>query len=235
MNLYLREEKGMITEEKVWLKYYSEEAKNAKLPCCKAYDYMIERNRNRLDKPALHYYGRDISFREFIKQVDACANSFAALGVKEGDIVSFLTVAIPETIVAVYALNKIGAAANTVDPRMDVGSINRMIKGAKSRVLVVLDVAFFKLSPSLEELQPERVVVQSATGSLPLVKKLVKKIVTKTNVPYGERRHTARALLLVGMDIGGMVAHFDAHHGFGVVQVHAQAAHRQKGCHPRTG
>ena len=177
----------MITEEKVWLKYYSEEAKNAKLPCCKAYDYMIERNRNRLDKPALHYYGRDISFREFIKQVDACANSFAALGVKEGDIVSFLTVAIPETIVAVYALNKIGAAANTVDPRMDVGSINRMIKGAKSRVLVVLDVAFFKLSPSLEELQPERVVVQSATGSLPLVKKLVKKIVTKTNVPYGER------------------------------------------------
>ena len=87
----------MITEEKVWLKYYSEEAKNAEVPRCKAYDYVIEQNKDRLDKPALHYYGRDISFRELFRRIDQCADAFASLGVKQGEVVSLLSASIPES------------------------------------------------------------------------------------------------------------------------------------------
>ena len=65
-----------ITEEKVWMKYYSEEAKNAKLPKCKAFDYVLELNKYRVNEPALHYYGADISFKELRRKVDACARSF---------------------------------------------------------------------------------------------------------------------------------------------------------------
>ena len=117
-----------ITEEKVWMKYYSEEAKNLELPRRKAFDYVMEINGDRLDQPALHYYGRNISFLELNKRVNKAAKAFVALGVKEGDIVSFLSVAVPETIASVYALNKIGAAANTIDPRLDIKSIEKMIK-----------------------------------------------------------------------------------------------------------
>lgn len=177
----------MITEEKVWMKYYSEEARNAELPHCKAYEYIIECNKDRLDKPALHYYGMDITFWELMQRVEACANAFAALGVKEGDIVSFVSASIPETITAVYALNKIGAAANTIDPRMDVASIKRMILGAGSKILVVLDIAFPKILPSMKELNQEMIVVQSVAASLPAMKKFVKTVTTKTEVPYGER------------------------------------------------
>ena len=45
-----------ITEETVWMKYYSEEAQNTKLPKCKAFDYVLELNKFRLNEPALHYY-----------------------------------------------------------------------------------------------------------------------------------------------------------------------------------
>ena len=176
----------MITEEKVWMKYYSEEARNAKLPQCKAYDFIVEQNKDRMNEPALHYYGADITFGELMKRVDACANAFAALGVKEGDIVSFLSASIPETIVAVYALNKIGAAANTVDPRLDVSSIKRMIQGSGSKILVILDIAFPKILPSMKALKLDMMIVQSAAASLPAVKKLVKTISTKTDIPYGE-------------------------------------------------
>ena len=176
----------MITEEKVWMKYYSEEARNAKLPQCKAYDFIVEQNRERMNKPALHYYGADITFGELMKRVDACANAFAALGVKEGDIVSFLSASIPETIAAVYALNKIGAAANTVDPRLDVSSIKRMIQGSGSKILVILDIAFPKFLPSMKALKLDMVIVQSAAASLPAVKKLVKTVTTKNDIPYGE-------------------------------------------------
>lgn len=176
-----------ITEEKVWMKYYSEEAAKAELPRCKAYDYIIERNKDRLNAPALHYYGKDITFRDLMRRVDACANAFAALGVQEGDIVSFLSVAIPETITAVYALNKIGAAANTIDPRMDVASIQRMIQGSGSRILVVIDIAFPKVQAIMSAINQDMIIVQSAASSLPLVKRVAKLLTTKTDVPYGEK------------------------------------------------
>ena len=159
-----------ISEEKVWMKYYSEESKNAPLPRCKAYDYILERNKDRLDAPALHYYGRDISFRELMSRVDDAANAFTALGVKEGDIVSFLSVAIPETIASVYALNRIGAAANTIDPRMDIESICRMIQGSGSRILVVIDMAFPKVKAIQSRINQDFIIVQSPATSLPLFK-----------------------------------------------------------------
>ncbi len=178
---------GKITEEKVWMKYYSADAKNAQMPHCKAYDYIIERNKDRLDAPALHYYGADISFRELMRRVDDAADAFTALGVKEGDVISFLSASVPETIAAVYALNKIGAAANTIDPRMDVASIKRMIQSSGSRILVTLDIAFPKVRPIMEEIGQEMIIVQSPANSLPFVKKVIKTFITKTDVPYGEK------------------------------------------------
>ena len=40
-------------KEKVWMKFYSEEARNTKLPKCTAYQYVRENNKDRLDATAL--------------------------------------------------------------------------------------------------------------------------------------------------------------------------------------
>ncbi len=190
-----------ITEEKVWMKYYSEEARKSRLPRCKAYDYIIERNRDRLDQPALHYYGTDISFHELMARVDRCAGGFTALGVKPGEIVSFLTVATPETIASVYGLNKIGAAANTIDPRMDVASIRRMVQESGSRILVVLDIAFPKVVPIMDDIHQEWIIVQSAATSLPFLKKTVKLLTTKTEVSYSDHVIKWSSFLKMGRNV----------------------------------
>ena len=137
--------KDFINRDKVWMKYYSEEAKNAKLPDCTAYDYVKRLNKDRYDAPALHYYGNDITFGELVDRIEATAQAFCAAGVRPGDIVSFVSVQIPETIASIYALNKIGATANMIDPRMDVTSISRMITNSGSKVLVTLDIAWPKI------------------------------------------------------------------------------------------
>ena len=176
-----------VSQEKVWMKYYSEESRNAPLPRCKAYDYIIERNKDRLDAPALHYYGKDISFHELMRRVDDAANAFAAMGVKEGDIVSFLSVQIPETIAAVYALNRLGAAANTIDPRMDLDSICQRIQGGGSRILVTIDMAFPKVKAIQERIKQDLIVVQSPAESLPLLKKIALTLASKTEITYTDK------------------------------------------------
>ncbi len=173
-------------ENKVWMKYYSEDAKKVEMPKCTAYDFMMQQNKDRMSTSALHYYGKDITFVELAKRVDETAKAFAAIGVKAGDIVSFLSVQIPETIAAVYALNKLGAAANTIDPRMDVASIERMVKNSGSKILVTIDIAFPKVAKIIDSIKQDLIITQSAATSLPLFKKIAMEIAVKTDVPYSD-------------------------------------------------
>lgn len=172
------------SELKPWLKYYSEESLASTLPKCSAYQYIKQINERYPKQVALSYYGKDIKYKEFFEQVDKCADAFYAIGIRENQTVSILSVSVPETVFAIYALNKIGAIANTIDPRMDVNSIKRMIKESYSKVLVTLDIAFDKVKRIKTEIEQKHIIVQSAFSSLPLVKRVLKKMSGKTSVTY---------------------------------------------------
>lgn len=172
------------SEKKPWRKYYSKEALLSEIPKCTAYQHLKNVNAEYAEQTALHYYGKNISFKEFFESVDKCANAFLGIGVKEGEIVSLLSVSVPETVVAIYALNKLGATANTIDPRMDVDSIKRMVQESKSRILISLDLAFAKVRRIKEEISQEYIIVQSAFRSLPKIKGIYKKLTERIPVNY---------------------------------------------------
>ena len=176
-----------ISEEKVWLKYFGEKVKEKKVPKTTAYRYIKDSNSHRVNNVAIHYYGTDITHAELQRNIDAAAASFAALGVKQGDIVSFLSVAIPETIYSIYALNKLGATANTIDPRMDVDSIKRAVKESGSKLLLTIDIAFPKVDAILNDINQDYIIVMSAARSLPFLKKVLMKCATGTKIPYSEK------------------------------------------------
>ena len=175
-----------ISQEKVWKKYYPAEAQELTIPPHTLYSYLKELNKDHLDGVAINYYGAKIHYGELITNIDETANAFAAMGVKPGEQVSFLSVAVPECIAAIYAVNKLGATANMIDPRLDKESIAEMIRVSGSRILVAIDVAFPKVRPIMETINQEFILVQSATRSLPFVKKVLKTIITKTDVPYSD-------------------------------------------------
>ena len=174
------------SQEKPWLKYFSEEARQVEFPKHTLYSYLKEANKDRMDIPALHYYGRNITFRKLIQDVDECANAFAAAGVKAGDVVSFLSVSVPETIVAIYAANKIGATVNAMDPRMDIDSLTRMTTESESRILIVLDIAFPKILRIKDAIAQDKIIVQKTARSLPPIKRVLKNMTTKTQVIFSE-------------------------------------------------
>lgn len=171
---------------KPWLKYYSDEALSEDVPKYTAYQYIKKSNEKYPDQVALHYYGTDITYKEFFEKIDECANAFCALGVKAGDIVSVLSVAVPETVVTIYALNKLGATANTIDPRMDVDSIKKMVNDSDSRLLVTLDLAFVKVLRIQEEINQDYIIVQPVYRSLPFLKRAYKNMTGKIPVTYSD-------------------------------------------------
>ena len=186
---------------KPWLKYYDATSVAAPIPHRTAYAYLREANASRQEGVALQYYGTKITYGDLFRRIDEAANAFAALGVKQGDIVSFVSVAVPECVMAIYALNKLGATANTIDPRMDKESIRRMIQESGSRILVVIDVAFPKILPIMEDIAQEHIIVQSVPRSLPPIKRIIYKLKVKTDISYqGQALMDWDAFLACGKD-----------------------------------
>ena len=52
---------GFPSIDKPWLKYYTEETINTKLPECTIYDYLWENNKDHTDDIAIIYLGKKIT------------------------------------------------------------------------------------------------------------------------------------------------------------------------------
>lgn len=65
---------------------------------------------------ALAYFNRHITWKRFIEVIDEAAAAMIGRGVKPGDRVTIFTPNIPQSVIALYAINRIGAIANMVHP-----------------------------------------------------------------------------------------------------------------------
>lgn len=120
---------GYPSIDKPWLKYYSEEAIIAKLPTCTIYDYLYENNRDYQSRTALNYFGQKISYGVLFENIEKTARALRKNGVGRGSIVTILMLTLPETVYLFYALGKIGAIGNMVDPRTSADGIRDYIQG----------------------------------------------------------------------------------------------------------
>lgn len=95
--------------EKPWMKFYPPEIAKIRLPECTLKEYLMQ-NCPGLDVPAMHYYGKDITWREVFKQSNDLAASLCAVGFKEGDQIPVFLQSVPEFIYLLLAAEKIGAS-----------------------------------------------------------------------------------------------------------------------------
>ena len=119
--------KAKASTAKPWLKFYTEEALNAKLPEETLYEHVLKNNEYHRGNIAINYFGNKISYGEFLDTADVCAASFAELGIKTGDMVACCSATIPELAFALYGLNKLGAAMVALDPRRSPSEIKQFI------------------------------------------------------------------------------------------------------------
>ena len=169
---------GYPSVDRPWLKYYSEEAINKPLPKMTMYEYAWENNKNDLSDIAFSYFGTKISYGEFFENVQRAAKSFVAMDIKEGDMVTIMSMQTPETIYAIYGLNYIGAVANLVYMTLSEQEIIDTISETNSKVLMVLDAAGGKIEAVKKRINVPMVVF-SVADSMPLFLKVAYRLKNK--------------------------------------------------------
>lgn len=176
---------GYPSIDKPWLKYYDEDKRDFILPECNVYDFMVKNNTDNLDAIALDYFGNKLSYRNLIEKIDCCAAAFISLGIKCGDVVSFCNPTTPEIYYAFYALNKIGAIANMIDPRTNESKIKEAIFNSDSKVVFYVDIAYPKLKHILACREIEKAICVSPADSLPSMLKIGYKL--KNRIPADKK------------------------------------------------
>ena len=172
---------GYPSVDKPWLKYYNEDAIRARLPECTIYEYLWNNNKDHPDEIALVYFEKKITYRKLFEGIDRTASSLAAIGIKQGDVITICSLTTPETVYCIYAAAKLGAICNIIEPRVNAESIVDRINSTDSKVLIILDLFFNKIKNL--HISVERTVITSLVTTAGIITRLGFKITKGLKIP----------------------------------------------------
>lgn len=131
--------------------------------------FIREEMRN-ADAEKIYYYGNRIDAGTLLSHIDAVAAFLSKKGVGKGDSVGICLPNIPQAAIALYAVNKIGAVANVMHPKIGSESLKEIAARTKTKALFLFD-RFLK--PHLSEpMGGVTVVYCRMSDYMPGIKKL---------------------------------------------------------------
>lgn len=166
------------------LSHYSEDDIMQELPKKIVYDYCFDINDKNKDDIMFEYFNKKIKKSEVQKNIDKVAEVLVNdYHISVGDKVSLCLPTLPETYYLFFALNKIGAVANFIDPRINEERIRECI-GDDSKLIFAVDTFSQKIDVATKHFNCD-VISVSAAESLSIPMKVIYK--TKAKIKNVDR------------------------------------------------
>ena len=166
--------------DKPWLKYYSEEAIKQDFEPMSIYQLMESRNIGHENEIAIEYLGKKITYGEMLKNIDIVAKCLLELGIKKDEVVMLCMPNTPEAEYLIYAINKIGAVVNCVDPRSSFEAINEELKYFNIKHYFGIEVIYDKIKNISKDI---KIINISPFESMPFeIKQIAKLKALKINI-----------------------------------------------------
>ena len=152
-----------------WKKYYKDPENKITFPDYNLYQVMVNCAKNHPYYYAYDYLGTKVTFQEFLAYIDNAAIAFRSLGVRRGDVVSILLPNVPEALVSLYALNKIGAIVEMIHPLSSEVEIKNYLNNTGSVLLIMVDFCYEKVKNIIHDTMVYKTIVCSVSNSMPML------------------------------------------------------------------
>jgi acetyl-CoA synthetase len=141
------------------------------------------------DKVALVWEGEDratarLTYRQLDEETSRCANALRALGLEKGDRVGLYLPMIPEVVVAILAIGKIGAVYTPIFSGFGPDAVAARLQDCQARLLITCDGIERRGKPVPTKEFADRAVAQSPS----IEKVLVVKRLGRADTPWDPRR-----------------------------------------------
>ena len=143
----------IMYEKKPWLKFYQHVPQTIDYPRVTMYEAVRQSANRSLDSIAYDFLDYTSTYRQFVSEIDKCADALAAIGLKKGERITISMPTSPQGIICFYAANKLGAVSSMIHPLSTIKEIEFYLNVAKSRFVLTLD-AFYGKFKDLKKTTP---------------------------------------------------------------------------------
>jgi long-chain acyl-CoA synthetase len=119
------------------------------------------------DRVSLVMMGKKLTFKQINELVDRFANALTALGIKKGDKVAIMLPNIPQTVIATYAVFKLGAVVVMHNPLYTERELEYQLKDSDSVCAICLDLLVPRLLKLKEKTSVETIIACHIKDYLP--------------------------------------------------------------------
>lgn len=151
-----------------WMKFQDTKTNEIEVPKISIYEVFKKTALKNPFVPAYNYFGKVVTYKKFLHQINRTAEAFKRYGVKFGDTVTICLPNFPEGIISMYALNKIGAIANMVHPLSGEEEIKNYVNNSNSKIILTLDFNKKKIKEIIDKTKLKYVIIVDADDSLKL-------------------------------------------------------------------
>jgi long-chain acyl-CoA synthetase len=123
------------------------------------------------NKPAIHYLGEVISYATLLRLVNNLALSLESLGLKRGDRAILYLYNIPQNIISLLALHRIGSIPVPVAPVYGAHDLSYLAKDSQAKAIFCMDSNFNYVKEILGDTPLEYVIVTNMVDLIPWWKK----------------------------------------------------------------
>ncbi|MGO9486215.1 MAG: AMP-binding protein [Rhodomicrobium sp.] len=125
-----------------WLRWYGAVHANLSYPPLTLYEAVAASAERTPDAVAWDFMDTEETYSGFLREIGACANGLAALGLKQGDRILISMPTTPQGVIAFYAVNKLGAVPAMVHPLSAPPELEQYLNATEARIVLTLD-AFY--------------------------------------------------------------------------------------------
>ncbi|MEK4230245.1 AMP-binding protein [Solibacillus sp. FSL H8-0538] len=166
--------------EKVWLANYPQEIPHSlDLPRIPVNQFLTDAYKANPSKVAIHFMGKDITYRELYESALKFANYLRTLGVEKGDRVAIMLPNCPQSVIAYYGIMYAGGIVVQTNPLYTERELQYQMADSGAKVILVMDILYPRAMKILKNTKLENVIVTGIKDYLPFPKNLVYPFIQK--------------------------------------------------------
>ncbi|HSP21103.1 MAG TPA: long-chain-fatty-acid--CoA ligase [Planococcus sp. (in: firmicutes)] len=166
--------------EKPWLAHYPPEIPHTlQYPSIPVQEYLTQAHEQFPEKVAIHFLGKDVTYKELYDSAMKFANYLQKLGIQKGDRVAIMLPNGPQAVISFYGILYAGGVVVMTNPLYTEREIAYQMNDSGARLIVALDLLYPRVAKVLKETKLENVVVTAIKDYLPFPKNIIYPFIQK--------------------------------------------------------
>ncbi|MFD1927222.1 long-chain-fatty-acid--CoA ligase [Sporosarcina siberiensis] len=165
---------------KIWLDLYPTEIPKTidyeKIPL---QEFLTRASKKYPDKTAIHFLGKDVSYKEFHESSLKFANYLRSIGIVKGDRVAIMLPNCPQNAIAYFGILYSGAIVVQTNPLYTEREIKYQMVDSGAKAIITLDLLYPRVMKVVKNTELEHVIVTGIKDYLPFPKNIVYPFIQK--------------------------------------------------------